>query len=199
MIIKTEELSLNSIYHTLTQSIVPRPVAWVLSENDDHSHNLAPFSYFNAVASEPPLISISITNKGSGYKDTFDNILDRGHFVVHIADVDLVELMNSTSAPLAKNHSELEEFGIEVIEVEGWPLPRIVQSKIAMLCSTYQIVPLGNVHMIVGEIKQIFIDENIITPHESRLIIDPKLLNPVSRLGGTLYATLGQIIDLPRP
>ena len=86
MYIDFGKMTAQQVYITMTQTIVPRPIAWVLSENPDQSLNLAPYSYFNAVCSDPPLLMISAGVKPDGAtKDTRDNIRDRKEFVVHIA------------------------------------------------------------------------------------------------------------------
>jgi len=85
MQIPLDTLSPNRVYHLMIQSIVPRPIAWILSDNGDGSLNLAPFSYFNAVCSDPPVLMVSIGRKADGGdKDTARNLVERKHCVVHI-------------------------------------------------------------------------------------------------------------------
>ena len=86
-----------TIYQTMIQCIVPRPIAWVLTDNGDRSFNLAPFSYFNGVSSRPPIISISAGKKRDGSKkDTWKNIEERTLFVVHLAQTDHAPLVSAT-------------------------------------------------------------------------------------------------------
>ena len=102
MYINFGQMKPQEIYITMTQTVIPRPIAWILSENSDQSFNLAPYSYFNAVSSDPPLIMISAGVKPDGaVKDTRDNISDRKDFVVHISSLEQIDEMNASSANLA--------------------------------------------------------------------------------------------------
>ena len=108
MIIDFSRQSPTARYAWMTQAIIPRPIAWILSENADGGLNLAPFSYFNALASDPPLLGVSIAGKPDGTKkDTLANILARPKFVVHIAPVTEADAVNASSATLPAGESEL--------------------------------------------------------------------------------------------
>ena len=99
MQIKLEELSTPQVYFTMIQSLLPRPIAWLLTENDNGSYNLAPFSYFNAVCSDPPLAIVSIGKQEDGRdKDSIRNIRERHEFVIHIASSDQLAALNQSSA-----------------------------------------------------------------------------------------------------
>ena len=113
MYIDFSQLSANQIYGTMVQTVVPRPIAWVLSENPQEAYNLAPFSYFNAVCSDPPLLMISIGKKPDGsFKDTRVNIEQRKDFVVHIAHENMLDALNESSATLSAEVSEIELQGL---------------------------------------------------------------------------------------
>ena len=102
--------SLNSrrVYHLMTQTIIPRPIAWVLSINEDKSHNLAPFSYFNAVCSDPPLMMLSMGKKPDGSsKDTVTNLQVGAECIVHIAHAAQAEVVTQTAASIAYGDSEV--------------------------------------------------------------------------------------------
>ena len=112
MLIDLTALSPSQIYHTMIQTVVPRPIAWVLSDNGDDSFNLAPFSYFNAVSSRPPIVSLSIGLKKDGSdKDTRRNIKERSHFVIHIPHVEQAQLVTDSAAALAHGESEIARLG----------------------------------------------------------------------------------------
>ena len=203
MQINMAELSAADAYFTMTQSIMPRPIAWVISENEDNSLNLAPFSYFNAVASDPPLIMFSVGVQPDGTKkDTLRNIEDRDQFVVNIASVSQLPDLNQTSATLPYGTSELEENGIKTTEIEGFSLPRVAQCKLAMCCTTYEIKTIGNNHqsLIFGEVQSIWIDDDCAGINEKgRLKIDADKIEPLARLGAGEYASFGQILTAKRP
>ena len=203
MILDLSELKPAQVYFHMIQTLIPRPIAWVLSEIEQHSYNLAPFSYFNAVCSEPPLIMLSVGKKPDGsFKDTRVNIEQRKDFVVHIAHHEVLDELNQSSATLAANISELDQLGIETAAFEGSRLPRIRACKIAYACECYQIHELGSTpqSIIYGRVKHIFIDDEIISSSEKgRLKVHADRLEPISRLGANEYMSFGDIIKLARP
>ena len=202
MLIDFATLSPNQVYHAMIQSVVPRPIAWVLSENDNDSFNLAPFSYFNAVASDPPLLMFSVGPKpGGGLKDTTINIRDRQRFVVHIASKALAPSLNTTSAGLEYGQSELTLAGLESTEFGTFELPRIQRAPIAFACQLHKIDTIGNAPMslIFGEVKQAYFSDELIEQQGNRLQVQANKLDPLARLGGSDYADLGDIFTLPRP
>lgn len=203
MLIDFEKTKPNQRYAMVSQTLIPRPVAWVLSENEDRSFNLAPFSYFNAVASDPPLLMISIGRRPDGsLKDTHRNIERTGQFVIHIPAFSQAEAVNVSSATLAAGESEVDHLKLETSEFPGSPLPRIKNAPVAYSCETFQIQAIGStpMAMILGEIKQVFVDDNLITQKENgRIKIDAGRLDPLARLGGTEFAQLDDSLSLDRP
>ena len=190
-------------YFTLTQTTIPRPVAWVLSENANGTHNLAPFSYFNAVCSDPPLIMISVGKKSDGtFKDTRVNIEQRGDFVVHIVHLEMLEAMNQSSATLPADTSEVEQLGLSLAEFPGSRLPRLADCRVAYDCECYQLQKIGPgaQALILGRVRHVYIDDAIcsIDP-KGRLKVHADRLNPIGRLGGGEYVTFGEIRELVRP
>jgi len=132
MNIDLDALTPDQVYFRMTQTLIPRPIAWVLSENPDGGLNLAPFSSFNAVCSDPPLVMISGGKKPDGSnKDTCVNIEARGDFVVHIAHRDQVRAVSDSSATLAAGDSEIARLGLATVPFEGFRLPRLAGCRIA--------------------------------------------------------------------
>lgn len=202
MILSFEDLSPNQVYYTLIQSIIPRPIAWVLSENANGSHNLAPFSYFNGVCSKPPIVSISVGRRDDGsQKDTWNNIELRKHYVIHIPHREVAEAVTASSASLPAGESEIGKLGLKTEAVSGWPLPRLADARIALLCQRYAIHALGAAPqgLILGEVKAAYISDGIAKLDGKRLTVDPKALDPLARLGGNDYTTLGDILTVERP
>ncbi|MEH6629050.1 MAG: flavin reductase family protein [Motiliproteus sp.] len=203
MQIDFSQLSASGIYFNVIQTLVPRPIAWVLSENSNGSFNLAPFSYFNAVSSNPPLLMISVGKKPDGsHKDTRINIEKRKDFVVHIPHRGLLSEMNESSATLPAGVSELDRLGLETESMEGSRLPRIKDSHIAFVCECYEIHEIGNTpqSMILGEIKSLYIGDEVSSKDaKGRVKVDINKLDPVSRLGASEYMGCGEIIKLRRP
>ncbi len=203
MYIDLKGLSPNRIYLTMTQTVIPRPVAWVLSDNGDGGYNLAPYSYFNAVSSDPPLVFISIGKKPDGsYKDTRVNIEERSHFVIHIAHRGLAESMTETSRTLPHGESELERIGLSVTEFEGFPLPRLKDCRVALACELYEIQELGSTpqSLVFGKVRSIYVaDEVVSTDDKGRLKVYADKVDPIGRLGASEYVTFGEILTIPRP
>lgn len=204
MQIRLDDLDKLDIYQLMTHTILPRPVAWVLSKHANGKHNLAPFSYFNAVCSEPPLISISIGKKKDGSrKDSWENIAMRDDFIVHIAQANQAEAVNASAASMDAGVSEIEANGLKTVKVDGWPLPRLADAPVAMWCKRYQIIEIGHgpQALIIGKIIAIHLDTAVYHPDDEpdEALPNTKLLNPLARLGGMAYCKLGEIFEVERP
>lgn len=195
-------LSPNQIYHTMIQSIVPRPIAWVLSQNDSGNYNLAPFSYFTAVASDPPLVMFSVGKKpDNSQKDTLKNINTRKRCVIHIADKSLAQPVSLSAATLPYGQSEIEHANLTTTEFDDFPLPRVEQAKIALGCSLFEIKEIGNKPMalIFAEIEKVYVNDDIIERNDNRTHINAEKLNPLVRLGGDDYASISTPFTVERP
>lgn len=203
MYIDLQHLEPGQVYFHMIQALVPRPIAWVLSENASAGYNLAPFSYFNAVCSDPPLIMLSVGQRSQGgHKDTRLNIERRREFVVHIAHREMLEALNASSAELAPEVSEVEELRLETVEFPGSRLPRLANCRVAMACECYRIDEIGQgpQSLIFGLVKTIYVSDEVaaIDPR-GRLQIDAQRLDPLGRLGADQYMTFGQLVRLKRP
>ena len=209
MIIDFKTLTPSQCYFAMVQSIIPRPIAWVLTANGtdgEGAFNLAPFSFFTGVCSDPPLLMLSVGKKPSGdeagqVKDTCLNIRERKQFVVHIAGTDRLEAVNRSAATLNHGASEIQVQGLSTVPFDGFDLPRLGCCSIAIGCSLYRIDEIGNTpqSVIYGQIETMFVDDNIITPSDERLIIDGKKLDPLARLGGSFYGGIGDLLLADRP
>ncbi|MDA1065532.1 MAG: flavin reductase family protein [Verrucomicrobia bacterium] len=181
---------------------MPRPVAWVLSQNANGSHNLAPFSFFNGVCGTPPIVSIAAGRKEDGsQKDTWKNIEERSDFVIHIPHREMAEAVSGSAASLDEGISEVDFLKLETEPVEGWPLPRLKDPRIAFLCERFAIHEVGEGPrgLILGKVLAAYINDGIATTKNNRLKIDAKALDPIARLGGNDYSTIGDIITVVRP
>ncbi len=209
MLLDLSNLSPNQIYYTFIQTIIPRPVAWVLSDNGgDGGYNLAPFSYFNGVSSNPPIIMLSIGKKADGTrKDTLVNIDEREDFIVHIAHRELAPQVTATSASLPHGQSELEQLNLEttpIVDENGAPvsrLPRLKDARIAFVCTKERILEIGNTPqgVVFGNVHHVYVDDAVAENPEGRLAVDPKAVDPVARIGGNDYSLFGETITVPRP
>jgi flavin reductase (DIM6/NTAB) family NADH-FMN oxidoreductase RutF len=202
MHIDLSTLSKRQIHQLMIQSIIPRPVAWVLSDNGNATYNLAPFSYFSGISSDPPLLMLSVGHKPDGSrKDTWVNVLQREDFVVHIAPRDLAEKVTETSVALPHGESELDVTGLQTTEMPGSRLPRVVGPRIALACTKFQILEIGNgpQGLIFGQIQHVYVDDDVVREQGDKLHIDASKVHPVARLGGDDYGFLGDTQTVPRP
>lgn len=182
-------------YKLLTGSIIPRPIAFVTSIGKDGTLNAAPFSYFNIVSADPPMISLSIQKREGGLKDTARNILEAKEFVVHIVDEDNVGQVNETSASLPPDESEIDLTELTLTDSEKVNVPAVNESKLRFECRLEHAADLHGTQLIVGRIVRYQVDESIY--QDGR--ISYEALKPVSRLAGANYAKLGEVFSLKRP
>lgn len=187
-------------YKLLIGSIVPRPIAFVTTLAEDGTLNGAPFSYFNIISSNPPMISLSIQRVEEKPKDTAKNILNKKEFVIHVVDEQNVEKINETAASLPSNKSEVEKAGLTSIESKKISVPGVLEAKVRMECVLEHSIELGGsdrpgCDVIIGKIIQFHIDEDLYDNGK----IDPRGLAAVSRLAGASYAKIGEIFQLERP
>lgn len=188
-------------YKFLIGTIVPRPIAFVTSVAEDGTINGAPFSYFNIVSSNPPMLSVSIQRKDGLPKDTARNIKQKGEFVVHIVDEENVEKINLTAASIPPNESEIEKANLTLVESETISVPGVKESKVRFECTLVAAYELGEngevgTDLIIGKVEQFYIDEKIYSEN-GRIHIDK--LGAVSRLAGHNYAKIGDILTIKRP
>lgn len=187
-------------YKFLIGSIIPRPIAFVTSLSKEGVLNGAPFSYFNIVSANPPLISLAIQRSGGKQKDTARNIIDLKEFVVHIVDEHNVELINKTAASLPPDQSEIELAQLTAVKSVKVSTPGVKEAKIRMECRLEHSLEVGGedspgCDFIIGRIVQYHIESDL---YESGRI-DPKGLAAVSRLAGNNYAKIGEIFEIERP
>ena len=190
----SKDTKLNENYKLMAQTILPRPIAWVVTE-DNGVVNIAPFSYFIGLSSEPASVLISVGHKADGTpKDTLANIRKNRKCTICMVEEKDLKKMHFSSKELEKDVSEAEQFDIETeTMVEGYP-PAIKGVPSAYFCTLNQEIDLGGGTTIplVLNLKEIFIDDRIITDKE-RLSISFK---PVARIGKS-YAFLDEDITPP--
>ncbi len=210
MIINFSDFSANQRYHLMTQTLIPRPIAWALTlskeDSNNESHlNLAPFSYFTAVSSAPALLMLSVGKKPNGEsKDTLVNVRENGKMVIHIAKENQADIMTQTAESLEHGESELTKIDNDVLSTtpfESFELPRLTQCDIAYGCELYEIKEVGDVpqSLIFVEIKQLYISPNITTVNNERIKVHAENVNPLARLGANEYAGITVPFKKARP
>ncbi len=208
MLISFAEWSETEAYLAFSQLIVPRPVAWVLSDNGTSPGaqagqpamvrwNLAPFSYFNGVTSAPPMLMFSVGDGMAGrLKDTHRNLRRDPQCVVHIARSTQAQAVQDTAAELPWGVSEIDHAGLELTAWD-WPLPRLAQAPVAMGCVATQFTPIGDTAqtLIFLRIERVWVQDEIASfDANGRLVIDIAAYDPLARVGRGGYASLGPVV-----
>ncbi|QOP46413.1 flavin reductase family protein [Sulfurimonas paralvinellae] len=196
MIVDYADKALTQRYQLMAQTIIPRPIAWIVTENEKGIINIAPFSYFMGLSSKPATMIVSIGHKSDGSeKDTLKNIKESKKCTICMVDEEHLESMHFSSKELRKDESEANAFDIKTTKIfEDFP-PMVEDVPSAFFCEFYQEIELKGSKTIplVVEIKQQFIDDEIITNRE-KITLE---YAPVARVGKS-YALLGEQITPPK-
>lgn len=189
------------IYKLLIGSVVPRPIALVSSLSPEGIRNLAPFSFFNAICSNPPCLCFSTGFRpGSGQaKDTYENVRATGEFVVNTVSESMAEAMNLTSGDYPAEVDEFVVSGLTPVASVFVRPPRVAESLIQMECRLQQIVVVSNRPsggaLVIGEVVCFHVDDRII----EQFRIDPDQLLAIGRMGGNSYTRTRDRFELARP
>lgn len=190
-----QSLTARENYKLLIGSIIPRPIAFVTTLNQDASVNAAPFSFLILLIIIRQWLLLQFNVQEVREKDTALNIERTGDFVVHITDEDNVQDINETAAPLAYGDSELSRTGLSLLTSTTIKTPGIKDAKMRFECKLSQMILLGDVldgaDLIIGKIVTYHIDDSI---YEGDFKINPHALQAVSRLAGNDYAKLGEYL-----
>jgi len=195
VILDPRAMTAKDVYRFLISAVVPRPIAFVSTVSTAGATNLAPFSYFNAIASEPPLVAISINDRADDPKDTLRNIRETREFVVNVVNELLLDAMVATSGEWPRATSEFGPSGLTPGLSERVRAPYVSESPLQLECTLYREIALAHTFLVVGEVVLARVRDDVLT--EGR--VDPAKLAPVGRLGGELYAPLGPILKRARP
>jgi flavin reductase (DIM6/NTAB) family NADH-FMN oxidoreductase RutF len=187
-------------YQLLTSLIVPRPIGWISSRSTGGVANLAPFSYFAALAATPMLIGVSIGARRGAPKDTLLNIRETGSFCVNVVTEDHLDAMNESAGEHPPAVDEFEIAGLEPAEADLVAAPYVADCPAVLECRLHREVDLDGMGgvLVIGEVLAVRIGPGLEFQPGTHLV-DPRSLRPVARLGGQLYALLGELRSLPRP
>lgn len=203
--IAADELHADDMYLLLRDAVMPRPIAWVSTIDAAGKTNLAPFSFFNVVSPNPPVLGFSVgprnERRGSDefeLKDTLQNIREIGEFVVNIAPERFMDQMVRTSDPLPHGQSEFAHTNLVEVASTSIRPPRVAGAPVAFECTTYDIVYIGKSAWVMGLVRMIHVDaaayvgtkgENL---HRIDVLRDTEM-RPVGRLGRANYVRLREI------
>ncbi len=197
MRIDPAELDVKASYRLLISSVVPRPIALVSTVGADGVYNVAPFSMFMGVSSNPPMLAVSVASRKGVEKDTTRNILQTGDFVVNVVDEGLAERMNLASADLPPEESEFDFADLTPVDSVKVRSPRVAEAPISMECSLVQSSKLGRSpnDLIVGEVVVFHVADRVLDGK----VVNVNKLRPVGRLGEFLYCKVRDIFEMVRP
>ena len=186
------------VYKLLIGSIVPRPIAFVSTISPEGAHNLAPFSFFNAICGDPPTVGFS-TSFREPLKDTYLNVKATGEFVVNIVSEDIAERMNLTSGEYPFGVDEFAVSGLTPVPSDLVRPPRVKESHVNMECRLTQILDVSTrpngASLIIGEVVRFHVDDAIV----DNFRIDPDKLRAIGRMGGNEYARTRDRFEMIRP
>ena len=178
--------------------VAPRPIGWISPRALDGRVNLAPYSFFNAFNSVPPIVGFS----SEGCKDSAAFARDSGEFVANLASRDLMQAMNQTSASLPRGDSEFAHAGLAMAPCRLVKAPRVAEAHAALECKVVEIVPLKSArgepidsYLVLGEVVAFHIDDALI--RDGRF--DTATAQPLARCGYQAYAVVESLIALARP
>lgn len=186
-------------YKLLTSIVIPRPIAWVSTLSPEGIPNLAPYSFFNAVAGAPPTVMFSAGRRASGEpKDSLKNAQATGEFVVNLVDEALAEAMNETSADWEHGISEFDTAGLSAAPSNLVTPPRVANAPVALEAKVTQIISVegSTSTMVLGRVLQVHVSEALFADDG---LVHAERLRPVARMGRNEYTTLGKILKLERP
>lgn len=188
------------LYKLLTGTIIPRPIGWISTIDNNGINNLAPFSYFNAVGEDPPHIMFSTVRSGNKNKDTLNNILANNQFVVNLVTEEVVEQMNQTAEIVDATVDEFQLANLTPIDSIYITPKRVKESLVHFECEMVHHYFLeghqnGGACVIIGKIITMHIDDSILMENNR---INLEVYKPVARLAGSNYSTLGKLFSVKR-
>lgn len=182
-------------YKLLTNLVVPRPIAWISTTSRAGVINLAPFSFFNAVGSDPPMVAVSIGRRDDGTaKDTATNIRESGEFVVNLVTESLLMAMNISAADFPPDVSELTAVGLLAEPSVRIGSPRVAAAQASLECRLHQSVELGANTLFIGEVVMFHVADPLVGPH-----LRVGDFEPIGRLGSpSVYCRTADRFEVPR-
>jgi flavin reductase (DIM6/NTAB) family NADH-FMN oxidoreductase RutF len=189
--VSPEDWQTKDFYHLMTALVIPRPIGWMSTISGSGVRNLAPYSYFNLMGSDPFYVAFGST----GIKDSVSNLREVPEFVANIVSMHVLEEMNFTSGNFPRDEDEYQWAGLTPVPSAKVRPPRVAEARAHLECEMVQIVSDRNTHIVLGRIVHAHVDP--VVWKDGR--VDAKLLDPVCRLSGSGYASLGELYNVERP
>ncbi len=201
MKLDVEKATHREIYNLLIGLVAPRPIALVTSMDEDGCLNAAPFSAYNYLCTDPPVVGIGVGNRDSDglvAKDTARNIRRTGEFVVNVVTEDLAEQMNTCATDFPAGVSELEMAGLETAESAVVKVPRIARAHAALECREHTTLEIGRSRIILGRVVAFYVEDRYIDPAGPYVRADE--LHAIGRMNGlgNYVRTRDAFLNIPR-
>jgi flavin reductase (DIM6/NTAB) family NADH-FMN oxidoreductase RutF len=196
-----EQMDWRSVYKILIGSVLPRPIGWISTISQSGDHNLAPFSFFNVVCSNPPhvLFCPSVRSTDGKIKDTLRNVQANGEFVVNIVTEDLAEAMNVSATEYPAEVDEFEQAGLTAAQSQKVQPPRVAESPIHYECQVTQIIEIGDKpgagSVVIGRVLHLHVDDDLLIDGDK---VDLAKLRPIGRLSGSRYSRVTDVFEMQR-
>lgn len=195
-----EDVGTQNAYKLLAATVMPRPIAWIVTQDRDGNINAAPFSFFNVMGSAPPTVAVGIlADPERGFKDTARNILDTGEFVVNLVPERLVRAMNITAIDAPRGIDELRLAGLATEPSVHVRPPRIAESPVGFECVSHASVVTGPAQVaVIGRVLAVHVADEYVLDRDRAHIDTPKL-DLVARSYGSDYVRSRDTFSLARP
>lgn len=193
----TASLSADDAYRLLSSAVVPRPIAWLTTLNENGSVNLAPFSFFNAVSSEPPLIAVSIEDRAPNVeKDSLANIKRTRSFVSHVVTETLLEAVVTSAIEFPSEISEAEILGLKLFSSHHIAVPRLLEAPVSMECKLETLLRVGKAAtLVVAEVVCFHVRDELYKNGR----IDSNSLQALGRMSGSDFTKTRDLVSFPTP
>ncbi len=190
-----EELDVASAYKLATSLVVPRPIGWIGTRNAEGVSNLAPYSFFNIVASYPPTFVVAPVS--SARRDTLDNIEASGQFTVNIVSESTVEAMNASAGSYPPDESEFDICGLTEVAAETIDAPLVGEAIANFECRSTHVIELGSGKLVIGEASRIHVASRVV---EDDFRITQEEIHAIGRHAGGVYSrSSSTLFKLDRP
>lgn len=191
-------------YRLMVSTVVPRPIAWVVTRSREGTLNAAPYSFFNVLGDDPVVVALGILSRGgsgAAFKDTSANILDTREFVVNLVSEPVAAAMNQTCADVPPGVSELELAGLDTVASVKVAPPRIAASPVAFECRVLHAIETGPRQVVVlGQVVEAHVAERVLHGDPNRPRVDTPALRMIGRMHGSgLYARTTDLFEMDRP
>ena len=196
-----EEATHRQTYNLLIGLVAPRPIAWITSMNEDGRLNAAPFSAYNYLCTDPPIIGVGVTDRPSASfvpKDTARNIRRTGEFVVNVVTEDLARQMNICATDFPSEVNELDMAGLTTAPSQVVKVPRIQQAHAALECREHTTMEIGRSRIILGRVVSIYIEDRFVDP--AGPYVRAEELHAIGRMNGlgSYVKTRNSFLSIPR-